>query len=103
MTYRLIFDIDAQKDWNKLNNAVKTAFKKILERRLNNPVVPKDRIRNCGDEKLYKIKLKSQGFRLVYKIEDELIILLIVAVGKRENDEVYINLAEKLAHNKIND
>jgi mRNA interferase RelE/StbE len=96
MTYELIFTPTSKKDWNKLDNAVKTAFKKILERRLNNPVVPKDRMRNCGDEKLYKIKLQSQGFRLVYKIEDELIILLVVAVGKRENDQVYINLSEKL-------
>jgi mRNA interferase RelE/StbE len=96
MTYRLIFDIDAQKDWNKLDNTVKAAFKKVLERRLVNPEVPKDRIRNCGDEKLYKIKLQAQGFRLVYKIEDELIILLVVAVGKRANDDVYINLAKRL-------
>jgi mRNA interferase RelE/StbE len=96
MTYELIFTPTSQKDWNKIDNAVKNAFKKVLERRLVNPEVPKDRIRNCGDEKLYKIKLQAQGFRLVYKIEDEKIILLVVAVGKRENDEVYVNLAETL-------
>jgi len=96
MTYKLVFDIDAQKEWNKLDKAVQSAFKKVLERRLINPVVPKDRLSGFTHDECYKIKLRSYGFRLVYRIEQDKVILFVISVGKRENDEVYINMAKRL-------
>lgn len=37
----------------------------------------------------YKIKLRDAGYRLVYGVQDEIVTVLVVAVGKRERDEVY--------------
>lgn len=37
----------------------------------------------------YKIKLRSSGFRLVYQVIDEEIVILVIAVGKREDKKVY--------------
>ena len=37
----------------------------------------------------YKIKLKSSGYRLVYEVVDERVVVSVVAVGKRERSEVY--------------
>jgi mRNA interferase RelE/StbE len=37
----------------------------------------------------YKIKLRSSGYRLVYEVIDERIVVSVVAVGKRERSEVY--------------
>jgi len=37
----------------------------------------------------YKIKLKNAGYRLVYQVDDNRIIIIVVAVGKRENLAVY--------------
>lgn len=37
----------------------------------------------------YKIKLAKAGYRLVYKVEDEQIIVLVLTVGKREGNAVY--------------
>ena len=37
----------------------------------------------------YKIKLRSSGFRLVYKVIDNVLIVEVIAVGKRENNAVY--------------
>jgi mRNA interferase RelE/StbE len=37
----------------------------------------------------YKIKLRSAGVRLVYQVRDGEIVLLVLAVGRREREEVY--------------
>ena len=37
----------------------------------------------------YKIKLRGAGYRLVYRVEDERIVILVVAIGKRERGNVY--------------
>jgi mRNA interferase RelE/StbE len=37
----------------------------------------------------YKIKLKASGYRLVYQVVDERVVVSVVAVGKRERSEVY--------------
>jgi mRNA interferase RelE/StbE len=37
----------------------------------------------------YKIKLRSAGYRLVYRVEDLRVVVAVVAVGKRERGDVY--------------
>lgn len=39
-------------------------------------------------------KLGSSGYRLVYQVQDEKVVVFVVAVGKRERSEAY-NEAEK--------
>lgn len=49
------------------------------------------RMRDC-----YKIKLKSAGYRLVYQVEDDVLIVLVIAVGKREQNKVYKAAARRV-------
>ena len=35
----------------------------------------------------YKIKLKSPGIRLVYRVEDDRLVILVLAIGRRERDD----------------
>ena len=37
----------------------------------------------------YKIKLKNAGYRLVYQVDNSRVLVIVVAVGKRENLTVY--------------
>ena len=37
----------------------------------------------------YKIKLRQAGYRLVYRVDDNVLTVIVVAVGKRERAEVY--------------
>ena|GEM_PF-6190468 len=37
----------------------------------------------------YKIKLKNAGYRLVNQVDDSRVVVIVVAVGKRENLTVY--------------
>ena len=96
MSYSLEFEAKAKKAWDKLDKTVKTAFKEVLVRRLDNPIVLKDRLHGTGKHECYKIKLRTLGFRLVYKVEHDRLILLVISVGKRENDYVYEVMQERL-------
>ncbi|MCK7545455.1 type II toxin-antitoxin system RelE/ParE family toxin [Marinobacter bryozoorum] len=85
MSYELQFKKKALREWNKLNPAVQSEFLTILERRLENPRVPKHSLR--GDPNLYKIKLRSQGFRLVYHVDDGKLVVTVITAAHR--DTVY--------------
>ncbi|MBB4347058.1 type II toxin-antitoxin system RelE family toxin [Aliirhizobium cellulosilyticum] len=87
MTYRLEFLPVARKEWDKLGATVREQFKRKLSERLQRPKVQADALRGLPDH--YKIKLRSAGYRLVYRIEDERITVVVVAVGRREHSEVY--------------
>jgi len=87
MTYELEFKKSALKEWNKLGQPIKEQFKKKLKERLENPHVPSAAL--TGAAKLYKIKLRQLGYRLVYCVEDKTITVTVIAVGKRNRNEVY--------------
>lgn len=87
MTYRLEFLPVARKEWDKLGATVREQFKRKLSERLLRPRVQADALRGLPDH--YKIKLRSAGYRLVYRIEDERITVVVVAVGRREHSDVY--------------
>jgi len=87
MTYRLEFLPSARKEWDKLGTTLRQQFKNKLAQRLEHPRVQADALRGMPDH--YKIKLRSAGYRLVYRVEDERVTVIVVAVGKRERSEVY--------------
>ena len=92
MSYSLEFKESALKEWKKLDGGTRGQFKKKLAERLERPRVESARLSGMPD--CYKIKLKNAGYRLVYKVDDNRIIVTVVAVGKRENLIVY-RVAEK--------
>lgn len=87
MTYSLKFDRRALKEWRKLDGDIREQFKSKLGERLTNPVVLSSRI--SGAEGCFKIKLRSVGYRLVYQVIEKEIVVLVLAVGKRERNAVY--------------
>jgi mRNA interferase RelE/StbE len=96
MTYKLAFLESAKKEWDKLDTTVREQFLKKLRERLNNPYVQKDKLSNMKD--CYKIKLRSIGYRLVYKVFQERLVIQVVSVGKRDKDTVYQLAQERLVH-----
>lgn len=67
---------------------MKALFRSALKRRLITPRVPGSLLR--GDLKdCYKIKLAKAGYRLVYAVQDDRLIVLVLSVGKRENSQAY--------------
>ncbi|EHU1221806.1 type II toxin-antitoxin system RelE/ParE family toxin [Acinetobacter baumannii] len=62
MSYELEFSKTALKKFDKLNPQIAEQFIRKLEAILDNPKIPKNKLRGSVD--LYKIKLKSAGYRL---------------------------------------
>lgn len=91
MSYRLKFLPSAKKEWDKLDNSIKTQFKKKLAKCLENPHIPANKLRDF--DSAYKIKLRSSGYRLVYEVEEQDVTVFVIAIGKRENNTVY-NIAK---------
>jgi len=87
MSFELQFLPSALKEWEKLGAPIRDQLKKKLAERLVAPRVPKDALHGLRDH--YKIKLRSAGYRLVYRVEDETVTVTVVAVGKREAGAVY--------------
>lgn len=92
MKYSLTFLEPALKEWKKLPPHVREQFKNKLSERLTNPRIPKSALKGMKD--CYKIKLLSSGYRLVYQVFDERLVIQVIAAGKRDKNFVY-NLAEK--------
>ncbi|AJJ17459.1 MULTISPECIES: type II toxin-antitoxin system RelE family toxin [Yersinia] len=90
MTYAVKFREEALKEWHKLDKTIQQQFAKKLKKCSDNPHIESAKLR--GMKNCYKIKLRSSGFRLVYEVIDDVLIVAVVAVGKRDRSEVY-NLA----------
>lgn len=87
MRFELGFLEEALKDWSKLDNNTREQFKAKLVERLENPLVPAAKL--SGRKDRYKIKLRSVGYRLVYEVRDNELIVIAAVVDKRERNAVY--------------
>ncbi|ANC00665.1 RelE toxin [Pseudomonas putida] len=94
MTYSLEFDARALKEWRKLGDTVRQQLKKKLVAVLENPRVEANRLSDLPD--CYKVKLRSSGYRLVYQVVEQQVVVFVVAVGKREREEIYRAVAERV-------
>ncbi|MGD9889449.1 MAG: type II toxin-antitoxin system RelE/ParE family toxin [Halothiobacillaceae bacterium] len=93
--YTLKFLPEALEEWRALDGSVKNILRKLLKKRLSEPHIPGAELygdlRHC-----YKIKLRKQGYRLVYNVEDDVLIVLVLAIDKREDMAVYRAAVERL-------
>lgn len=87
MSYELEFLEEALDEWKRLDGSIKAQFKKKLAERLAAPRVAAAKL--FGHPDRYKIKLRSAGYRLVYEVHDGRLVVLVVAVGKRDKNAVY--------------
>jgi mRNA interferase RelE/StbE len=97
--YKLKFLPEALVEWNALDGSVKTVLRKLLKKRLVQPHVPgaelHGQLKDC-----YKIKLRKQGYRLVYDVEDKVLTVVVLAVDKREGMAAYQAALERLLANR---
>lgn len=93
MTYKLSFLPVALKEWNKLAAPIRSQFKKKLAERLEEPRVKADKL--SGYDSVYKIKLRSAGYRLAYEVVDDELLVYVLAVGKREKGKIYSSLEKR--------
>jgi len=94
MGYRLRFHELALKEWHKLDSVLREQFKKKLAERLQEPRIPSAALSGMPD--CYKIKLRTAGYRLVYRVEDDILFVTVIAVGKRDRLQVYTKARHRM-------
>ena len=92
MSYRLRFIKSAFREWKKLDPFIRDQFREHLKKRLEHPHVASARLK--GHRDLYKIKLKSVGYRLAYVVKESEITVYVISVGRR--DKLYELLKDRL-------
>lgn len=98
--YKLKFVPQALEEWKSLDGSVKPTLKKALEKRLDNPHVPASRLH--GElSSCYKIKLLRHGVRLVYEVEDDVLIVMVLAIDRRDNNAAYRAALDRLQKKAI--
>jgi mRNA interferase RelE/StbE len=83
MTYELEFEPRALKAWKKLDHVTRAQLKRKLDERLRGPRVPKDALHTWPDH--YKIKLRDKGYRLIYRVVESRLTVLVIDVGRRDS------------------
>ncbi len=93
--YRLKFIPAALDEWNALDGSIKEPLRKALKKRMDEPHVAGSQLhgelRGC-----YKIKLQKIGYRLVYCVENDELVVLVLAVNRRDKLLVYSDAASRL-------
>ena len=92
---------EAQQDFDRLDGSQKKIVRKAIEKVRQNPLpVEGDYGKPLGNKDghnltgLLKIKILAAGIRIVYKLEPQGEIMVLVVIGMRGDDEVY-EIAEK--------
>lgn len=94
--YRLQFVPSAWAEWQALDGSVKEVLRKLLKKHLDNPHVPGGELHGALAGH-YKIKLRKQGYRLVYGVQDDILMVMVMAVDKRGENAVYQSAMARMA------
>lgn len=97
MMYKLSFIKQAAEDYKALDGSQRKIVDKAIKRILINPLPnteggygkPLGNQSNSSLAGLMKIKLKSSGLRIVYKLEKHEDNVLIIIIGARADSKVY--------------
>ena len=97
MSWSLVFLPEALRDIQELSRSRQAMVKKAIKKVQENPLPqneggygkPLGSKRGLNLTGLLKIKLRSEGIRVVYKLERVEQQMLVIVVGVRENEEVY--------------
>jgi mRNA interferase RelE/StbE len=97
--YIIDYHNDVEKDFKDLGNRVTILALKKIEKLLENPIMG-DKLGNKANLNLTglrKVYIDNKRVRIVYKVIENKIKVFVVAVGKRDDMEVY-----KKASSRIN-
>ncbi|MEI6066725.1 MAG: type II toxin-antitoxin system RelE/ParE family toxin [Methylococcaceae bacterium] len=94
MTCKLRFHEPALTEWNKLDGNIKSKFKMKLAEHLEQPRVKSSVLSGIKD--CYKIKLRQPGNRIVYRVDDDIVSVTVIAAVKRDKEKVYKDAEKRI-------
>lgn len=81
MPYRIEFSPSAAREFKKLPAGVQSSLAAAIDALVNEPR-PSGVVKLTGQEDLYRIR--EGNFRVVYQIQDSVLLVLVVGVGDRK-------------------
>ncbi|EBS5119658.1 type II toxin-antitoxin system RelE/ParE family toxin [Salmonella enterica subsp. enterica serovar Telelkebir] len=94
MIYTVKLRHDALREWMKPDKAIQQQFAKKLKKCSEKPHIPSAKPGGLKD--CYRITLCAPGFRLAYQVTDNMLIIAVVAAGKRERGSVCDPASERM-------
>ena len=96
--YKIEFHKEVDNDFKELDNSISLLVFKKLRQLAKNPIIGEDlgnkaNINLVGYKKVY---VNNKRVRIVYKIIDEKIEVFVIAVGKRDDMEVYRKAEDRI-------
>jgi len=98
MIYRISFHSDAKKELDNLDGSIRKIVSKQIKKLRTNPLLGfelgnKAGYNLTGFRKLYAYKKR---IRIVYKIIEDKVVVYIIAIGKRDDMEVYKSSSRRI-------
>lgn len=85
--YSIEYLREALKELSQLDRATQKIIKEKLDKLAENPETLKNNIKALKGEHQDKYRLRIGSYRIIYKMENEKLIILIIRIGHRK--EVY--------------
>lgn len=106
MKYRIELIPGAQKDYKKLDGSIKKLVNKKIDELSEKPLIG-EKLGNKNNIDLtgfYKIYVAKKSIRIVYRLlsPNEIEIIEIWGIGKREKEEIYKLISQRLQEWKDN-
>jgi mRNA interferase RelE/StbE len=99
MVYKIEFLPDAEKDFDALDGSIRKEVTKKIDALADNPFLGKPLGKKYGVDLtgFYKLYVSKKKYRIVYRLIGKHIeVIEIVAIGKRDKEEVYKLVARRL-------
>ena len=96
--YTIIFHEEVDKDLKEIGNSISLLVFKKLRQLAKNPVIGEDlgNKANMNLSGFKKVYVNNKRVRIVYKIFEEKIEVFVVAIGKRDDMDVYKKAEERI-------
>ncbi len=98
MAYRVEFLPEAAREFEALDGSLKKVAAKQIDKLAERPELGEPWGKRMGiDLTGYrKIYFGKTGYRIVYEIQQQKLVILIIGIGKRERAEIYGEMAQRL-------
>lgn len=98
MAYKVEFLPEAAREFEALDGSLKKLAAKQIDKlaerpELGEPLGKRMGIDLTGYRKIY---FGKKGYRIVYEIQRQRVVILIIGIGKRERAEIYREVAQRL-------
>jgi mRNA interferase RelE/StbE len=98
MAYKVEFLPEAAREFDALNGSLKKIAAKQIDKlpdrpELGEPLGKRMGIDLTGYRKIY---FGKKGYRIVYEVRKQRLVILIIGIGKREREEIYREVSDRL-------